>query len=36
MKGFIGFLLALVGTVVIVGYVLQVIVESTVRMLGGN
>lgn len=36
MKGFIGFLLALVATVVIVGYVLQVIVESTVRMLGGN
>lgn len=36
MKGFIGFLLALAGTVVIVGYVLQVIVESTVRMLGGN
>lgn len=36
MKGFIGFLLAVAGTVVIVGYVLQVIVESTVRMLGGN
>jgi len=35
MKGFIGFLLAVVGTVVVVGYVLQVIVESTVRMLGG-
>ena len=34
MKGFIGFLLALVGTVVVVGYVLQVIVESTVRILG--